>query len=972
MACESIKLGLMVPQTGLVDMYGQEISWAGQIACTEVNEMGGILGSELELIIVDDGSVPHSAIPAANRLIETHHCKAIIGNLLSNSRIAVANLVAEPQKVPLLNFSFYEGSISSRYFFHFAALPNQQIDKMIPYVANEFGPKIFFAGSNYEWPRGSIDAAKRTLIDCGGEVVGEAYLPIGSSEIDRLLGAVSHSGADVFVPYFAGADQIALLTRFTQLGLKKRMKVVMGHYDEAMVKQMPESVREGFYSVNTYFMGVDTPKNVEYMERLKNMPEVTDIWPHGNGILTNFGEGAYLCVHAFANAVNQCGSFETELIVDALKRIQVEGPQGKVIMDPATHHASVNTRLAICNFDGTFTVIKSFGQLPPKIPERYSDNSFNSSTDPVDQVVQPKGLAAGTDRAQSELSSEADILSVADAAIIAADEQGIVVNANRCSEKMFGYHACELIGMSIHNLLPPRFRRRHQLYFKQFVEGECEEMLMGSRGEISGYRQDGSLFPAAASISKTVNGNKKMMVVTLTDISEQKIKEMELLHRSTHDPLTDLPNRLLLEDRLVNALQRAVRNNQHLALMFIDLDNFKLVNDTYGHQVGDKLLVEISRRLLSSVRPGDTVARFGGDEFIILSEHACHEREMGRFAERIRQSIIQPILVGGINLQISASIGIAINQDKNIKGEELLRNADTALYGAKEKGRDCWHMFDQQLHDLASLRLDISNKLRFAIERNELRAVFQPILTSYSRQMVGVEILLRWRCDGCEISPSVFIPIAELSGAIHQLGMWIFEQACITEHKLRIKHDPKVMPFIAVNVSARQLDTPDLPEKFKQIIASTGADPRNIVLEITETSLMMNINSNIYILHELAQLGMKIAIDDFGTGYSSLSQILNMPIGKLKIDRVFIESMDKSKDSLTIVRTVIRMAHELRLEVVAEGVEREAQFEKLKELGADCVQGFYFSKPIKYELLGVFMKMALKKQNNLISHYSYR
>ncbi|MDH4099702.1 MAG: ABC transporter substrate-binding protein, partial [Nitrospirota bacterium] len=228
----------MAPLTGLVELYGPEIRWAGTIACEEVNERGGVLGRPLDLVIVDDGSLPATAVPAAERLIEREHCAAIIGNLLSNSRISVAYQVAEPRRIPYLNFSFYEGSIFSRYFFHFAALPNQQIDKMIPYMAARFGPKMFFAGSNYEWPRGSLDAARQALERIGGEIVGEEYIPIGSSDVEPLLGQIARSGADVLVPYFAGADQINLLTRFTEMGLKDRMAVVMGHYDEAMVRYL--------------------------------------------------------------------------------------------------------------------------------------------------------------------------------------------------------------------------------------------------------------------------------------------------------------------------------------------------------------------------------------------------------------------------------------------------------------------------------------------------------------------------------------------------------------------------------------------------------------------------------------------------------------------------------------------------------------------------------------------------------------
>ena len=366
--------------TGLVGIYGVEISNAARIVCDEINASGGLLGRPLELFIEDDGSLPQTAVPAALRLVEEHHCVAMIGNLLSNSRIAVASQVAEPKRIPYLNFSFYEGSISGRYFFHFAALPNQQIDKMIPYMAKHHGPKMFFAGNNYEWPRGSIDAAKRSLKNLGGDIIGEEYLPIGASsvEIDELLGQVARSGADVFVPYFAGSDQITLLTRFTEMGLKKRMAVVMGHYDEVMVSRLPAQVREGFYSSNTYFMSVDTQENKRYLERLSRLPGIDGVWPHGNGLQSNFGEGTYLCVHAFAKAVEAAGTTEAEALVDALEHVRQLVPQGEVEMDAETHHAHVNTYLSRCNADGTFTIVERFGRMAPVIPERYREQALGA------------------------------------------------------------------------------------------------------------------------------------------------------------------------------------------------------------------------------------------------------------------------------------------------------------------------------------------------------------------------------------------------------------------------------------------------------------------------------------------------------------------------------------------------------------------------------------------------------------------
>lgn len=430
-----IKLGLMPPLTGLVGIYGSEIERAAQIACQEVNANGGVLSRPLALVVEDDGSLPESAVAAAEKLVDQHRCAAMIGNLLSNSRIAVAYRVAEPRKMPYLNFSFYEGSILSRYFFHFAALPNQQIERMIPFMREKYGPRMFFAGNNYEWPRGSIDAAKRALLQAGGEIAGEEYCPIGvdAAALENLLDQIEAAAPDVFVPYFAGADQVNLLTRFTQRGLKQRMAVVMGHYDEMMASQLPPEVRAGFYSSNTYFMSVDSAENRDFLARLAAHPGVGGVWPHGNGILTNFGEGAYLCVKAFAQAANQAGSLDPEILVDTLKTIQVNGPQGSVRMDPIHHHAVVNTYLSRCRADGVFEIIETFGAIAPLLPERYNHQRISHRATVEDDI-----------RLQARILEQ-----MSEAVFLVDTAAGTIVYNNASAEKMFGYAKGELIGQAI-------------------------------------------------------------------------------------------------------------------------------------------------------------------------------------------------------------------------------------------------------------------------------------------------------------------------------------------------------------------------------------------------------------------------------------------------------------------------------------------------------------------------------------------
>ncbi|CAA7627214.1 Diguanylate cyclase/phosphodiesterase with PAS/PAC sensor(S) [Magnetospirillum sp. UT-4] len=938
----------MPPLSGLVDMYGQEIVWAATIACAEINEDGGILGRPVELVIEDDGSLPQTAVPAARRLVEQHECTAIIGNLLSNARIDVAAKVADPLGIPYLNFSFYEGSISSRWFFHFAALPNQQIDKMIPFMAERYGLKMFFAGNNYEWPRGSIDACKRSLATLNGEIVGEEYLPLGvrAEEIEALLERVARSGADVFVPYFAGADQITLLSRFADMGIKGRMAVVMGHFDEIIAGRLSPEAREGLYSSNTYFMSVETPQSRAYLARLRRLPGVSGLWPDGNGILTNFGEGTYVCVKAFAEATRRAGSIAPAALAAALEAVSISAPQGEVRMDAHSHHATVNCYLTRCRRDATFEIVKAFGPLAPQIPERYRTlpGAPRFTESPSNPQVAAR-LASEAAEAYRRIGTAKQILALADIAILATDQDGFITDANRAVSDMFGYAEGELTGLSVHLLVPPHVRPMHQEHMARFLSSAETERRMGQRGEITGYRKDGTFFPLEASIAKFHSDGTWVLVSTMRDLTMVKEAEAELTRRATHDALTGLPNRALIHERLEKALHRSKERGDNIALLFIDLDGFKAVNDKFGHEAGDHLLKEISRRFIDVVRPGDTVGRLAGDEFVILCEHVDAPSMLSSLAERVLETARQPVIHGSDKLFVTASIGIAAGHGSTHAADDLVRAADTAMYSVKESGRAGWRFFNEGLHDEAQRRLSISMGLRAALEMNEFHAVYQPIVDTRSSVVVGAELLLRWRMAEGEISPATFIPVAEMNGSIIGIGYWVFEEACRTERRWREQAGDDA-PYVSFNMSARQIEDPALVDRFASIIAKTGADPRRLVLEITETSLMADPNANRDTIDRMAGLGMRIAVDDFGTGYSSLSQLLRLSIDILKIDKEFIQGIDTDPDCGVIVSALCRMSKSLKLGLVAEGVETQSQRNALRALGCDSIQGFFFHRPM--------------------------
>jgi len=688
------------------------------------------------------------------------------------------------------------------------------------------------------------------------------------------------------------------------------------------------------------------------LELLAQHPEVNGISPQGNGVLTNFGEGTYLCVKAFAKTAEAAGSVEPEALIKALEWVSVNGPQGEVVMDALTHHARVNSYLARCNYDGTFTVVEQFGMINPVIPDRYRSPNIPRATKQksTQQLINKSMAKEGvlTPNNLKELSSNTteQILAKADIAILAINVKSEIIQANEATVKMFGYTQNEIIGLSLNELLPPRFRHGHHHFVQSFVDSSEQNRDMSHRTEIAGYRKDGSEFPASATISKFMSPDGWIMVASLKDISKQKNIQEQLQWQATHDPLTDLPNRKLMQDRLIKALERSERNGQSVALFFLDLDNFKLINDSYGHTIGDHLLVKIAQLLISHIRPGDTVARFGGDEFLVLCEDVADALMVDQIASKLAEVFMLPMIVGDQKFYITASIGIAMAQGLSHEAEALISNADTAMYAAKERGRNRWQIYDDTLRHQMIEQLCIGNDLRTAIANDEFYPVFQPIMGAQSQQIVGAELLLRWKTKRGEISPAVFIPIAEMTGAVVPIGEWVFSQACQASVQWQQVMQDESLPYISVNVSARQLSEPDIVQKFMYLLGKWGANPAHIVLEVTETALMTDMELSQDVLHKFSSLGLKIAIDDFGTGYSSLGKLIHLPIDNLKIDKVFVDELGKRKDSHAVTAAIISMAHAMGMRVIAEGVEVVEQLEILKDLSCDTIQGYYFYKPM--------------------------
>ncbi|MEA2497632.1 MAG: hypothetical protein QOH26_37 [Actinomycetota bacterium] len=431
------------------------------------------------------------------------------------------------------------------------------------------------------------------------------------------------------------------------------------------------------------------------------------------------------------------------------------------------------------------------------------------------------------------------------------------------------------------------------------------------------------------------------------DLYNLKFKAELMAHRALHDTLTGLPNRALFRDRLEMALKRIRRRASKVAVLFLDLDGFKLVNDGLGHEAGDQLLTQVAKRLTKVLRPSDSVARFAGDEFTILSEGILNDQDVVDIADRISKALAEPYVLGRDEVSISASIGIAIADGPEDSPDALLRDADAAMYRAKEGGRARSETFDGAINERAAQRLELDNSLHRAWERREFVLQYQPTVRLDTEEIVGVEALIRWcHPERGMLPPAEFIASTELNGLIVPVGAWALEEAC-RQARLWQDTSPEMAGLmVSVNLSAHQLAQADLVETVSAILSKTGADPARLCLEITESVVMEDAETIISSLRDLKALGISLAIDDFGTGYSSLSYLKRFPMDSLKIDRSFIDGLGTDPQDSSIAEAIVSLSHVLGLTATAEGVESADQVASLRALGCDLAQGFYFAAPL--------------------------
>lgn len=542
---------------------------------------------------------------------------------------------------------------------------------------------------------------------------------------------------------------------------------------------------------------------------------------------------------------------------------------------------------------------------------------------------------------EEERSRLALIVESSNDAIVSINLGGVITSWNRGAENVFGYTADEIIGSQIYTIIPTeRFDERAQILQRTLGGDQIRHF------ETTRIKKDGSQIYVSISSSPILNADGKIIgnSVVARDVTERRQMEEIIKHQAHHDPLTDLPNRQLFMDFLTLELAQARRNETRMALLFLDLNGFKQINDTLGHSCGDRLLQEVAQRLRASIRESDTVARLGGDEFTVLMPDLTQTDDVGIVLKKILGVFETPFMLDDIPVEAATSIGICMFPDDGDSSEELMKKADIAMYDAKSSGRNSYQFYNAEINDRTVKRQKMEGFLRTAVGKGELELLFQPLVCSETRGIIGAEALLRWRHpEQGLLAPDQFLAAAEDCGAIVPIGEWVIRHAC---DQARVWNEKGYPLSVSVNLSNRQFHQANLAEKTSMILAETGLMAHQLEFDITEKAIMADPDSSLRSMRALTEMGVTLAIDNFGCGSSSLQWIKKMHAHRVKIDKSFIMNMLSEPDDLAVVNAVIAMSHNLKMEVVANGVETEEQWSVIQQSGCDHLQGYVISQPV--------------------------
>lgn len=550
---------------------------------------------------------------------------------------------------------------------------------------------------------------------------------------------------------------------------------------------------------------------------------------------------------------------------------------------------------------------------------------------------------------QSLIQNSSDIVMI-------FDSLGNIAYQSPSVTRVLGYEDQELIGRRAYAFVHPDDIRLMKNAYRELEAWPDKEILRECRFR----HQDGSwrVLEGVARIVQDQQLGTRGILLNARNISERKVLEDKLRHQAFHDPLTELGNRFSFKDRVDEAIMLAKQDRNQVAVLFVDLDDFKNINDSLGHEAGDEIIKEVAQRLKSCLREDDIVARLGGDEFGILLENTKQPENAISVAKRMLKETAKSFTINNWDMSLGMSIGIAVSEAGAVSSEQLFRNADLAMYRAKEEGKHCFVIFEEQMHEDMIAKVELESELRAAVEKGELMLNYQPIVNFNTGEMTGVESLARWKHPVKGFIPPVkFIPLAEQSGQIIQLGHWILKRACEQAKALADKHQKELT--ITVNISGRQLIFPNFVADVASVLSETGFNPECLILEITESVMMGDTDLVLRVLKDLKKLGLRIAMDDFGTGYSSLSYLQEFPIDILKIDRSFVDGMENNDQKNAVVRTILNLSQNLRMRTVAEGIENVEQLEMLKDLGCEYGQGYYIERPVTYEKLDEILSSGL-------------